>query len=70
LPINAVKKAIQSQWLLTGKYRQFVLTDGQFEAITIEGQAVLVDGINEDFYFALPETVKETLVETSVETAG
>jgi hypothetical protein len=70
LPINAVKKSIQSQWLLTGKYRQFVLTDGQFEAITIEGQAVLVDGINEDFYFALPETVKETLVETAVETAG
>jgi len=63
LPINAVKKAIQSQWMLTGLYRQFILTDGQFESITIQGQAILVDGIDEKFYFALPETVKETIHE-------
>lgn len=59
LPINGVKKAIQSQWLLTGKYREFILTDGQFESITIEGQAILVDGVEESFYFALPEVLKE-----------
>ena len=62
LPINAVKRAIQSQWLLTGKYRQFVLTSGQFESVTIEGQAVLCDGTDEQFYFALPETVKEVAI--------
>lgn len=59
LPINAVKKAITSQFLLTGKYRQFILTDGQFESITIEGQAIMVDGVEEEFYFALPSDVRE-----------
>lgn len=58
-PINAVKQAISKQWLLTGNYRQFILTDGQFESITIEGQAILCDGIDEQFFFALPEIVKE-----------
>ena len=61
LPINATKKAVQSQWLLTSKYRQFILTDGQFESITISGQAVLCDGVDEQFYLALPEIVRETV---------
>jgi hypothetical protein len=60
IPLNATKEAISKALLLTAKYRQFVLTDGQFESITIEGQAVLVDGINEEFYFALPEAVRAT----------
>jgi len=59
LPINAVKNAIESQLLLKGKYRQFILSDGQFETIVIEGQAILCDGIEEEFYFALPEHVTE-----------
>lgn len=61
LPINAVKKAIQSQWTLVGKYRQFILGEGQFEAMTIEGQAILVDGADDAFYFALPESVAEAV---------
>ena len=61
LPVNAVKAAVRSQVLLTGKYREFILTDGQFESITIEGQAVLCDGIDEEFYFALPEHVQEAV---------
>ncbi len=61
LPINGIKKAIQNQWLLTGSYRQFILNDGQFESVTIEGQSILVDGIDETFYFALPEVVKEAV---------
>lgn len=67
LPINGIKSAIQSSWLLTGKYRQFVLTDGQFESITIDGQAILCDGVDEQFYFALPEAVKEAV---AAETLG
>jgi hypothetical protein len=58
-PAVAIKNAIAKKELLTNKYRQFILTDGQFESITIEGQAVLVDGITEDFFMALPEHVKE-----------
>jgi hypothetical protein len=50
---------------LTGKYREFVLTDGQYESITIEGQAILCDGVEESFYFALPETVRETAEATA-----
>jgi len=65
-PINAVKDAIRSKVLLTGKYRQFILTDGQFESITIEGQAILVDGIDEELYFALPDYVKAAMVEPAV----
>lgn len=61
LPINAIKSAIESQFLLKGKYRQFTLTDGGFESIVIEGQAILCDGIEEEFYFALPEHVAETV---------
>jgi len=59
LPINAIKEGIRSKILLTGKYRQFILTDGQFDSITIEGQAVLCDGIDEQFFFALPEHVAQ-----------
>jgi hypothetical protein len=70
LPINAVKDAIRSQWLLTGKYRQFILTDGQFESVTIEGQAVLCDGVDEQFYFALPEAVKGAIAAESVESVN
>lgn len=58
LPLNAIKEAIAAQHLLTGKYRQFVLTYGEFEAITIDGQSVICDDVNEEFYFALPEDVK------------
>ena len=59
LPINATKDAIESQFLLRGKYREFKLTDGQFDSITIAGQAILCDGLTEEFYLALPEVVKE-----------
>lgn len=62
LPINAVKDAIKHQCLLSSKYRGFKLTDGQFDSITIDGQAILCDGIAEEFYFALPEHVKEASV--------
>lgn len=62
LPINAVKDAIKHQYLLCGKYRGFKLTDGQFDSITIDGQAILCDGIAEEFYFALPEHVKEASI--------
>ena len=65
LPLIAVKDAISSQILLTGKYRQFILTEGQFEAIAIEGQIVLCDNVEDGFYFALPETYK-TAMEASV----
>jgi hypothetical protein len=56
-PLNAVKEAIRNQFLLTGQYRQFILAEGKFQSITIEGQSVLLD--DEKFYFALPEDVKE-----------
>jgi hypothetical protein len=62
-PNVAVKNAVTKKLLLTAKYRQFVLSDGQFESITIEGQAVLVDGITEDFYMALPEHLQAATVE-------
>ena len=61
LPLNAVKKMIQSQWLLTGKYREFVLSEGKFQSITIAGQAVLCDNVDEQFYFALPSIVREAV---------
>jgi len=71
LPINAVKDAIEEQALLRGRYREFKLTDGQFESITIEGQAVLCDGITEEFFFALPGDVKAALAaERAVDLAG
>lgn len=62
-PHVAIKGAIQKELLLTAKYRQFILTDGQFDSITIEGQAVLVDGITEDFFMALPEHLQAATVE-------
>lgn len=58
-PAVAIKNAVTKELLLTAKYRQFILTDGQFESITIEGQAVMVDGLTEEFYMALPEHLKE-----------
>lgn len=61
MPINAIKEAISNALLLTAKYRQFILTAGQFESITIEGQAVLCDGVEEEFYFALPQHVAEAV---------
>lgn len=61
IPRNAVKDAIASQILLTGKYRQFILTEGQFEAIAIEGQIILCDNVEDGFYFALPETYKAAM---------
>jgi hypothetical protein len=67
LPINGVKDAIGRALLLTNKYRQFILTDGQFESITIEGQAILCDGVEEEFYFALPQHVKEAIAAEAVE---
>lgn len=67
LPLSAVKDAIRSDILRTGKYRQFVLTDGQFEAITIEGVCIMCDGIDEEFYVALPEDVRAAMQETASE---
>jgi len=60
-PKVAIKNAIARQEMVTNKYRQFILTDGQFDAITIEGQAILVDGITEDMYLALSEDVKQSI---------
>jgi len=57
-PINAVKEAIANKFLLTNKYRQFILTEGKFESITIAGQAILFDEVEDEFYFALPKDVK------------
>jgi len=65
LPVNAVKDAVAKAFLLTSKYRQFILTEGQFESITISGQSILCDGMDEEFYFALPEHVKAAVEETS-----
>jgi len=61
LPRNAVKDAIARDLLLTSRYRQFILTDGGFEAVTIEGQSMLCDGITEEFFFATPESVREAI---------
>ena len=55
-PEVAIKDAVR-RTLRTGRYRQFIF-DGRFESITISGQAILVDGIDESMYFALPETLK------------
>lgn len=57
---TAIKDACRRH-LLTGKYRQFILTDGNFTALTIDGQAVCCDGVDEEFYFALPENVREAV---------
>lgn len=64
-PLNAVKEAIRDQILLTGQYRQFVLSEGKFDSITIDKQAILLD--NNDFYFALPEDTKEFTNSTTQE---
>lgn len=58
-PLVAVKDTIEEAVLLRSKYRQFILNEGNFSSITIEGQAILVDGISEGVYFALPELIKE-----------
>lgn len=55
IPLNAVKEAIRSQFLLSNQYRQFILTEGKFQSVTIEGQSILM---GEDIYFALPQDVK------------
>lgn len=56
----AIREAIASQYLLTSKYRQFILTAGKFDSITIEGQAIVMDTEtgDDEFYLALPEHVK------------
>ena len=53
LPINAIKEAIKDKFMLTGKYRQFVLTEGKFDSLTIEKQVVMIEG--EKIYMALSE---------------
>ena len=58
LPLVAVKNTIEAQLLLRGKYRTFILNAGNFININIAGQAILVDGMDEAIYFALPEDVK------------
>lgn len=55
---TAVKDAIRRN-LLTSKYRQIILTDGQFDSVVTAGQAILCDGMTEEFYMALPETLKQ-----------
>jgi len=59
LPIKAIKDSLADQCLLKNKYRQFILNEGNFSSITIDGQAILVDGSDEGVFFALPEHVKE-----------
>jgi hypothetical protein len=60
----AIKEAIARQYLLTSKYRQFILTAGKFDSITIEGQAILMDteSGDENFFLALPEHVKANAI--------
>ncbi|MFA6661442.1 MAG: hypothetical protein WCS56_00245 [Bacilli bacterium] len=60
-PLSAVKEAIRNQFLITGNYRQFVLSDGKFQSITIDRQSILMDN---DFYFALPKDAKAAFVNT------
>lgn len=57
----AIREAFARKFLLTSKYRQFILTEGNFQSITIEGQAIMVDGLDEAFYLALPEHIKEAV---------
>ena len=59
LPLTAIKDHIKAKMLVCGKYRQFILNTGNFTSINIAGQAILVDGMDEKTYFALPEIVKE-----------
>jgi len=59
LPHVAIKKAIGEALLITSNYREFgPLSQGNFEEINIEGQAILCDGLTEELFFALPETLK------------
>ncbi len=64
LPVNAIKDAIRDNFLLTGKYRQFILTEGKFDSLTIEGQAVMIE--DNDFYMALPEDVPVSMERENV----
>jgi len=55
----AIRNAVRRQ-LLTGRYRQFIF-DGRFDAISIGGVAILVDGIDEKMYFADTVAVREAV---------
>ena len=57
----AVRDAFRRK-LLVGRYRQFIF-DGRFEAISIGGVSILVDGIDEKLYFADPAAVREAVRE-------
>lgn len=67
LPLVAVKSAIESKFLTKSKYRTYIFNEGNFIGVNITGQAILVDGTDEQTYFALPEDVKAA-VEAEVAT--
>jgi hypothetical protein len=62
-PVNAIKDAINNQFLVRSKYRTFILNEGNFVDINIGGQAILVDGLEESVWFALPKDVKAAVAE-------
>jgi hypothetical protein len=60
----AIRDAFRRK-LFSGRYRQFIF-DGRFEAISVGGVAILVDGIDEKMYFADTAEVREAVREQAV----
>ena len=60
----AVRDGVRRK-LGVGRYRQYVF-DGRFDAVTIGGVSILVDGIDEKLYFADPAAVREAVREQVV----
>jgi len=58
-PEVAIRDAVRRK-LYSGRYRQFIF-DGRFEAISVGGVAILVDGIDEKLYFADTVAVREAV---------
>jgi hypothetical protein len=58
-PEVAIKDAVRRK-LGVGRYRQFIM-DGRWESLTLGGQAILIDGIEDNLYLALPEASKAIL---------
>jgi len=52
----AIRDAVRGD-LRVGRYRQFVM-DGRWDSMTVGGQSILVDGIEERYFIAAPEQVK------------
>jgi len=62
-PVVAVKAAIEKeQRMARDRIREYVLT--KLDYFVVEGQAILVDGVDEKLFFALPEILKENRLAT------